>query len=116
MLGYLILLAVQIIAAWFGEPQVTRLLPGNFGPVVNDCIEAAVYAVIVWIVGVVASLVLKDVAQPGPSTLVSALVGALIGVAIVYLLPQFGVRLPGGINEEFIPLAGAVLGYFVRRG
>ncbi|MDX2289542.1 MAG: hypothetical protein NW217_12070 [Hyphomicrobiaceae bacterium] len=115
MLGYLILVALQIVAAWYGEPQISRFLPGGFGAVVNDCIEAAIYAVIVWMVGLVASFVLQDVKTPGSSTLVSALVGALIGVAIVYLLPMAGIRLPSGINKEFIPLAGAVLGYLARR-
>ena len=114
MLGYLVLIALQIIAAWFGKGQLTAYIP-NQGAVIDAAVEAAVIAVIVWIVGLIGSFVLKDVRTPGSTTLVSALIGALIGAAIVYFLPQFGYSLPSGINQGFIPVAGAILGYLLRR-
>ena len=114
MLGYLVLIALQIIAAWFGKGQVTAYIP-NQGAVIDAAVEATVIAVIVWIVGLVGSFVLKDVRTPGSTTLVSALIGALIGAAIVYILPQLGYSLPGGVKPGFIPIAGAILGYLLRR-
>lgn len=116
MLGYLVLIVLQIIVGWFGKDQILTLakIP-NLGALINAAIEAAVYAVLVWIVGVIGSFILKDVRMPHSTTLVSALVGALIGAAIVIFLPQFGVSLPSGINREFIPLGGAILGYLLRR-
>ncbi|MFA9472975.1 MAG: hypothetical protein ACERJ2_00220 [Filomicrobium sp.] len=114
MLGYLVLIALQIIAAWFGKGHVTGYIP-NQGAIIDAAVEAAVIAVIVWVVGLVGSFVLKDVRTPGSSTLVTALIGALIGAAIVFSLPQLGYSLPNGIKAAFIPVAGAILGYLLRR-
>ncbi len=114
MLGYLVLIVLQIIVGWFGKDQIAVHVP-NLGTYIDAAVEAAIYAVIVWVVGVIGSFVLKDVRMPHSTTLVSALVGALIGAAIVIFLPQFGVSLPRGINPEFIPLGGAILGYLLRR-
>ena len=114
MLGYLVLIVLQIIVGWFGKDQIAVHVP-NLGALIDAAVEAAIYAVIVWIVGVIGSFILKDVRMPRSSTLVSALIGALIGAAIVMFLPQFGVSIPRGINHEFIPLGGAILGYLIRR-
>ncbi|CFX38660.1 membrane protein of unknown function [Candidatus Filomicrobium marinum] len=115
MLGYLVLVILQIIAAWFGMPKVMSYIPSNLGSLATAAIEAAIYALIVWIIGVLFSFVLKDVRMPGTPTLATALVGALIGAAIVVFLPAFGVSIPRAINPQFIPLAGAILGYLARR-
>lgn len=115
MLGYMVLIILQIIAAWFGKPQVMVYIPSNLGSLAISAIEAAIYALIVWIIGVLFSFVLKDVRMPGTPTLATALIGALIGAAIVVFLPGFGVSIPRSINLQFIPLAGAIIGYFVRR-
>ncbi|MEQ8825755.1 MAG: hypothetical protein RIC14_15420 [Filomicrobium sp.] len=114
MLGYLVLIVLQIIAGWFGKDMITAKIP-NLGTIVDAAIEAAVISVIVWVVGVISSFILKDVRMPTSSTLVTTLIGALIGAAIVLFLPSFGVALPRGVNPEFIPLGGAILGYLVRR-
>ncbi len=114
MLGYLALIALQIIAAWFGKGQVSAYIP-NQGAIIDSAVEAAAIAVIVWVVGLIGSFVLKDVRTPGSTTLVSALIGALIGAAIVFFLPQLGYSLPAGINSGFIPVAGGIIGYLLRR-
>ena len=67
MLGYLVLIALQIIAAWFGKGHVTGYIP-NQGAIIDAAVEAAVIAVIGWVVGLVGSFVLKDVRTPGSST------------------------------------------------
>lgn len=115
MLGYLVLVILQIIAAWFGMPKAMSYVPSNLGSLATAAIEAAIYALIVWIIGVLFSFVLKDVRMPGTPTLAASLVGALIGAAIVVFLPALGLGIPRAINPQFIPLAGAILGYLLRR-
>lgn len=115
MLGYLILVVLQAIAAWFLAPEVLKFIPPAVtSGDINIFIHAAIFAVIVWITGVVASLVLKDVKMPASSTLVSALVGALIGALIVFF-PQVRNLIPLNFHPMFLPLAGAIIGYLVRR-
>lgn len=114
MLGYLILIALQIILGFLGKDIIHGHIP-KLGAYVDPLVNAAVLAVIVWVVGVLASFVVKDVRRPGSATLVSTLVGALIGAAVIVFLPRFGLSIPAEINSEFIPVAGAILGYLVRR-
>ena len=76
MLSRLILLALQLVIAWFGAPYIVRYIPGMGR--MEIFVYAAVFAVIVWIVGLVLSQVLRDMGQPSSATLVSALVLALI--------------------------------------
>ena len=57
MLSRLILLAVQLVVAWFAAPIIVRYIPGlgRF----QLFVYAAVFAVLVWIVGLVLSQVLR---------------------------------------------------------
>lgn len=112
MLGYLILVAIQLAAAWFSAPEVLKFIPISGDPKIF--VTAAVFSVIVWIVGVIGSFVLKDVKMPASATLASALVGALVGAAIT-LVPVIINAIPLKFDHVFLPLAGAVLGYLVRR-
>lgn len=114
MLGYLLLIALQIVIGWFGKDIISAQIP-NQGALIDAMVDAACYAVIIWLVGLIGSLVLKSVRRPGAPTLVSALVGALIGAAVVLFLPDLLRSLPAQVNPDFIPLAGAILGYLVRR-
>jgi len=114
MLGYLVLIALQIIIGWFGKDMIAAQIP-NQGALIDGIVDAACFAVVVWIVGIVGSLILKSVRRPGAPTLVSSLVGALIGAAVLLFLPDVVRALPGHVNPGFIPLAGAILGYLVRR-
>lgn len=114
MLGYIVLIALQIILGWFGKDVIAAQIP-NQGALIDGIVDAACFAVIVWLVGLIGSLVLKSVRRPGTPTLVSALVGALIGAAIILFLPDLLRALPAQVNPGFIPLAGAILGYLVRR-
>lgn len=114
MLGYLVLIALQIIIGWFGKEIIAANIP-NQGELVNAAVGAACFAVVVWLVGLIGSLVLKGVGRPGATTLVSALIGALIGAAVVEFLPQAIAALPTDVNPEFLPLGGAILGYLVSR-
>lgn len=114
MLGYLVLIALQIVVGWFGKEMLAAQIP-NQGALIDAAVDAACFAVVVWLVGLIGSLVLRDVRRPGAQTLVAALVGALVGAAVVQFAPEIINAVPGRINTEFIPLAGAILGYLVRR-
>lgn len=112
MIGYLVLAALQIAAAWFGAPQVLKYIPVSGDP--KTFIHAAVFAVLVWLVGVVGSLVLKDVRMPSTATLATALVFALICAGLLFV-PQVMKAIPFQFDRMFLPLFGAILGYMFRR-
>ena len=112
MIGYLVLAALQIAAAWLGAPQVLKYIPISGDP--KTFIHAAVFAVIVWLVGVIGSLVLKDVRMPTSSTLATALVLALIFAGLLFI-PQVMAAIPFKFDRMFLPLAGALIGYTIRR-
>jgi hypothetical protein len=116
MLSRLILLAVQLFAAWFAAPSIVRYIPGlgRF----QLFVYAAVFAVLVWVVGLVLSQVLRDTGQPSSATLVAALIVALIGAAVVTWLPVLVPDVRAGmraIPDLAYPLIGAVIGYHIRR-
>jgi hypothetical protein len=112
----LILLALQLVIAWFAAPFIVRYIPG-LGQL-QLFVYAVVFAVLVWVVGLVLSQVLRDLGMPSSSTLVAALVLALIGAALVTWLPVFVPDVRAGmrtIPDLAYPLIGAVLGYHVKR-
>jgi len=116
MLSRLILLALQLIIAWFGAPYIVRYIPGMGR--MEIFVYAAVFAVIVWIVGLVLSQVLRDLGQPSSGTLVSALVLALIAAAIYTWLPVLvpeAKQVMLNLQEKAYPLIGALIGYTIRR-
>jgi len=115
MLGYLILIIIQIAAAWFGGKFIEPYLPGVIDGTIKPFAMGAIYGAIVWATGLVCSNILKGVSTPGTSTAASAIVGGLLGALLLVVLPMAGVSLPRGVNAEFIPLAGAILGYLMRR-
>lgn len=115
MLGYLILVAVQFAVAFYGTPKLVELIripirDGNVAPFIS----AAAAAVIVWVTGVVGSLILKDVKMPVSATLMAALIGALIGAAIV-AIPFIRAHNPIDARQEFFWIAGAIAGYLAKR-
>jgi hypothetical protein len=115
MLGRLVLLLVQLAVGWFGGPAILSKI-GNFGTL-HIFIAAVIFAIIVWLLGFIGSVVLKDVAQPSPATLTVALIGALIGAGLT-LVPQVTSAVNSvvrGVPPHAYPLIGAVLGYLIRR-
>lgn len=114
MLGYIILVILQIIAAWFGAPMVLKYVPSSIGATPLLFVHAAIFAVIVWIVALVSSFVIKDVRLPSSSSLASALVGALVGAALISV-PGLLSQIPLKFAPLFVPLGFAILGYLLRR-
>ena len=112
MLSTLILIAIQFAAALLGAPVVMKMIPisGDLA----GFVQAAVFAVIVWIVGLVGSFALKDVNLPSTRTLGAAAIGALIGAALIFV-PQLTAAIPLKIPGSYFAIIGAILGYMVRR-
>ncbi len=113
MLGQIILVALQFAVALLGSPLLLSQIPVSGD--LKIFVHAAIFAVIVWVVGLVGSFALKDVGQPSTRTLGAALVGALIGAALT--------KVPGLMDASplkfpllYLPLIGAIVGYMVRRG
>jgi len=116
MLSRLVLLLLQLVVAWVAAPYIVRYIPGlgRF----QLFVYAAVFAVLVWIVGLVLSQVLRGTGRPSSATLIAALVVALIGAALVTWLPALVPDLRASmraIPDLAYPLIGALIGYHVRR-
>jgi len=116
MLSRLILLAVQLVVAWVAAPLIVRYIPGlgRF----QLFVYAAVFAVLVWVIGLVLAQVLRGVGQPTNAALASALIVALIGAALVTWLPTLVPDVRGpmrAIPDLAYPLIGALIGYHIRR-
>jgi hypothetical protein len=114
MLGRLILIVLQVATAWAAAPFAYNMIsvPGQFGLFVY----AVIFAVIAYIVGVLASLIIKDVGSPSPASLTTSIIVALLAAGLATygmdLIPQ----IPGGtISKRGLVLAGAILGYMMRR-
>jgi len=115
MLGRIVLVLVQFAIAWRFAPEIRRYLP-PLGDLELFAF-AVIFALLVWVVGALGHLVLKDVTQPTPSTLVFAVVVAL-GFAALTLVPDVTnaiARVAPRVDLYLYPLLGAVLGYAVKR-
>jgi hypothetical protein len=110
-----VLFLVQLAVGYFGGHAIIAKIP-SFGRL-DMFIYAVVFALLVWLIGFIGSVVLKDVAQPSPATLTVALIGALIGAGLTFV-PQVTNAVSGvirGVPPLAYPLIGAVLGYAIRR-
>lgn len=116
MLGRLVLLLIQIVGGWFGSNAIMGYI--NIGGEFRIFIFAIVAAIVVFLIGIIAAQVLKDVGQPSSHTLSWSLMFAVIAA----LLWQFGPTLPllkevpwGRVPELYAVLAGAILGYTIKK-
>jgi hypothetical protein len=120
MLGYIILIILQIGGAWALAPQLKRFLPAipQFGGYnVEIFVWAVLYAVIVFVIGFIGSIVLKGVRTPGAGTLSLALLLALIFAALTFVTPltQAVGQIVPRLEILLWPLIGAVIGYMIKR-
>lgn len=114
MLSRLILILLQAAIGWFATPIIAGYIPtpGAF----SLFVFAIICAIIVFLVGVVGSLVLRDIGQPGTPTLTLSLVIALIVAAVATWGGQFVPQLSfSTIEARGLVLAGAIIGYLLRR-
>jgi hypothetical protein len=111
----LILLIIQLAAAWYLAPIIKGFIP-SFGRY-DIFVWAVLFALLVTIVGWTGSLVLKEINSPTGATLATSLVLALVlaGLTLVPQVKQAIVGVAPGLRDIVWPLAGAVLGYFIKR-
>lgn len=116
MLPRIILLALQILGGWYGALAIRSALPAlrDF----DIFVWAVLFAVLVYLIGFVGSLVLKGLKAPSSAAFVTCLVLALVLAAIAKWVPQvttavgnFGIR----VDDKVYPFVGALVGYFLRR-
>jgi hypothetical protein len=117
MLPRIVLTLIQLAIGWNYAPQVRSFVPVNIGAL-DIFLTAVIVAILVWLVGHIGGLVLKDTPPPSTATLSACLVLALAGAALT-LIPQIPQTvnglLKGGVPLRAYPLIGAVIGYLVRR-
>jgi small-conductance mechanosensitive channel len=118
MLGRVVLWALQAAVAWVAGPFLFNFartyIPGSGA--LDLFIYAAVFALIVYVIGLLAALVVKPVGSPSLAALAMSLILALIAAAFatygLELIPQIHA---GTIAKRAIVLAGAVLGLAMKR-
>lgn len=111
MLGRIILVLLQLLIGFAAGPYVQRYI--SVGGDVQNFINGAIYALVIYLVGLIAAQIVKDVPTPSPAALTYALIGGLIGAAIIAtgFYHQIPVRMP----QQFYPLILAVVGYTLKR-
>jgi hypothetical protein len=116
MLGRIILLLIQLLVGWFAAPEIMRYVRVDFGNF-QILIFAVLCGVIVWVLGVLGALVIKDVAKPSGSTLIVALIGALVfaGLTLNQDVMHAVAKVVEGVPKNAFPLIGAVIGYAIKR-
>lgn len=115
MLGRLILLLLQVAVGWFGTTALMNYI--KFAEF-RLFIFAVVAAIVVFLIGVIAALILKDVGSPSSATLTWALAFGLIAAALWTWGPQLPLlsEIPWrSIRAEYAVLAAAILGYHLKR-
>jgi hypothetical protein len=111
VLGRLVLIALQLAGGWFGAPYLLKYV--SVGGDLQVLVHGAVFAVLIWVVGVVGSQVLKGVDVPSAATLVYALAGGLSGAALIVL--KVPAMLPLTFPPLLLPLGLAILGYVLKK-
>lgn len=113
MLARLLLIALQIVAGWFGAHALMPYLQvGEF----QLFAFGAAASLFVWVIGLMASLVLRGIGRPGGGTLALTVIFALLAAALATWGPQL---LPGvpwdRIDAYYLTLAGAIIGYIMKK-
>lgn len=116
MLGRLILLLLQIVGGWFGSHSLMGMVGGSVPGSLRLYVFALVAAIVVYLIGVIAALVLKEVGAPSSATLSWSLLLALIAALLWNFGPQILPQVPWGkVPAEYAVLAGAILGYIIKK-
>ena len=116
MLGRLILLLLQIVGGWFGSQALMGQIGSSVPGTLRLYVFAVVAAIVVYLIGVIAAQVLKEVASPSSQTLSTTLVLALLAALLWSFGPGLLPQVPWGkIRPEYAVLAGAILGYTIKK-
>lgn len=113
MLGRLILLLLQIVIGWFGSNALMAYIQAGD---LRLFIFATVAAVVVFVIGLIAGQVVKDVSVPSGRTVSSALLLAFIAAALWTFGPGLLPDIPWArVLAEHAVLAGAIIGYHLKK-
>ena len=121
MLPRIVLFALQLLTAWYVGEAFTGFIARGLSIGRNNeiFVYAVVYPFIIMLVGYIGSKVLKEVRTPSGGTLVATF-ALSIGFAVLTLVPQItqmaDLIIPALRSNRYLyPLAGALLGYFIKR-
>jgi hypothetical protein len=117
MVSRLLLMVLQLVVGYYAAPNAMQALGINLGAL-QIFLFALVVAGIVWLVGILGALVLKDVARPSPSTLGIAIAAAVIFAALSLnddVARTVSRLIDGRLDTQLYPLIGAVIGYAIKR-
>lgn len=113
MLGRLILLLLQIVIGWFATKAIMEYIKFGQGRLF---IFAIVAAIVVFLIGVIAAQVLREVGTPSTHTLSWSLAFGLIAAALWTFGPVYLRDIPWRqVPDEYAVLAGAIIGYLIKR-
>ena len=120
----IILLIVQIAVGLFATKYVVSAIPGIPGNLYIFAF-AIVAAILIFLVGLLASALMRDIGSPTSGTLVFSIVLALVGAGLTLIGPVMGAinttPVPSILNSIgtstviALPVLGAVIGYLVKR-
>lgn len=106
-------LTAQFFIAFLGAPLVNAFIPVSGDA--RTFVHAAVFAVLVWITGFVLSFAARRLARPGAVSLTLATTFALLGAAAMVFAPGVLHAAPIKFPPLYLPLAGALTGYYLGR-
>ncbi|MEZ5924936.1 MAG: hypothetical protein R3D57_11205 [Hyphomicrobiaceae bacterium] len=109
-MGRVVLLVVQLVVVGVGGTAAIKYLSFD---VLKVFIYGMLFALLAWLTGVVGARVLQGVSSPSQQVLFTSIAGGLIGAALLFI-PQVRTLVPQ-LPELAWPIAGAVIGYHVRR-
>jgi hypothetical protein len=109
-MGRLVLFVVQLVVVGLGGMAAIKYLSFD---VLKVFIYGMFFALLAWLTGVVGARVLQGVSAPSQQTLFAAIIGGLIGAALLFV-PQVRTLVPQ-LPELAWPIAGAIIGYHFRR-
>ncbi len=120
MLPHLILIILQLLGAVYGSRFLKGYIPSlpRTGYDLDIFIWAILFALLVFVIGFVGSVVLKGVRTPGTGTLSLALIMALIAGVLTLIKPITDAATSVGLGAEtrqWWPLVGAMIGYIIKR-
>ncbi|MDX2156932.1 MAG: hypothetical protein SFW09_10535 [Hyphomicrobiaceae bacterium] len=119
MLPRIVLLLIQIAAAWFLADPIKSVLPTLIARPYDIFVYAVLYTIIVFVIGFAGSLVLKNVRVPTTGTFIVALLLAFVGAGIT-LIEAIRVPIDTALpllrsNHKVYALVGALIGYIIKR-
>jgi hypothetical protein len=119
MLPRIVLLLVQIAAAWFLADPIKAALPALVARPYDIYVYAVIYALIIFLVGFAGSLILKNVRVPSTGTFIATVVLAFVGASLT-LFETVRTTIEQALpllrsNQKVYALLGALIGYLAKR-